>query len=317
MSNLFLIQGDDEYEKSEALEKLKTKFNKLEKGINYLQFDKDNINLLEPELTTYSFFTEPKFLLVFLPPSPKKEDEETAVKPKQEWFTEELEDALLNKVEDIVVCFVSQDTAKGKFLKFAEKNCEIINCIKQRPGELASWTINSAKEMNIAISRIEASYLVEVCGNNKQLINNELLKLRDYISNNTITKDDIDKMCIRTPEIIIFDLTDCIGDKNPKKSLEILDELLDNKEPIQKILVMITRHFKSLLIAKVCKIQGKNVEKELGVKSFAATKYIRQAQNFTLDELVKKFKALAMIDVNTKNGNIDTKIGLQQFLISN
>ena len=317
MSNLFLIQGDDEFEKSESLIKLKSQFNKLDKGQNYLQFDKDNIGLLEQELTTYSFFIEPKFIVVNLPPSPKKDDEESNSKPKQDWFSETLEEALLNKVEDVVVCFISQDSAKGKFLKFAEKNCKIIDCNKKKPNELALWTIDNAKNIGISISRIEASYLVEVCGNNKQLINNELIKLRDYISNNAITKNDIDKMCIRTPEIIIFDLTDCIGDKNTKKSLEILEELLDNKEPIQKILVMITRHFKSLLIAKVCKIQGVNVEKELGVKPFAATKYSRQAQNFTLDELVNKFKALALLDVNSKIGNIDIKIGLQQFLLSN
>ena len=55
MNNLFLITGDDEYTKSKSLEDLKSQFNNLEKGINFLSFDKENISLLSSELTTYSF----------------------------------------------------------------------------------------------------------------------------------------------------------------------------------------------------------------------------------------------------------------------
>ena len=50
MDNLYLINGDDEIAKSEALEKIKSQFNRLEKGINYLQFDKDNLSFFENEL---------------------------------------------------------------------------------------------------------------------------------------------------------------------------------------------------------------------------------------------------------------------------
>ena len=320
MEKLYLISGDDEYAKSEALEKIKSKFNKLEKGLNFLQFDKDNLQGLGAELTTYSFFQEDKLIIVKVPPSSKKttddEDSETNIKKQNDWYTEDLEEKILNKIENITLVFFEEGTSKGKLYKFISANGKVVLCEKQKPQELANWALNYCSENNFNISKQDAVYLTDNCGNNKQLIFNELNKLFDYVDNKNITTQDIDKMCIRTPETIIFTLTDSMGAKNYKKSLETLEELLDNKEPIQKILVMITRHFKALLLAKVCLEQNKSIEKELGVKSYPAMKYGQQARNFTLNELIHIFEELARLDLNSKIGNIDIMIGLQSILLA-
>ena len=79
--------------------------------------------------------------------------------------------------------------------------------------------------------------------------------------------------------LIIFDLTDSLGSKNKSKALNSLEELLENKEPIQKIVIMIAKHFKSLLVAKIASEEGKNVLEELNTKSsYAANKYKEQAR---------------------------------------
>ena len=49
MENLYLITGDETYEKEECLQKIKEQFGELVKGINYIVLDKDNISNLESE----------------------------------------------------------------------------------------------------------------------------------------------------------------------------------------------------------------------------------------------------------------------------
>ena len=91
--------------------------------------------------------------------------------------------------------------------------------------------------------------------------------------------------------------------------------MLENKEPLQKILIMITKHFKSLLLAKIALEQGKNVAAELGINPYPAKKYSDQSKNFSKEELIKIFKGLAQLDVDSKIGKIDLKIGMQKIIM--
>ena len=81
MENLYLLSGDDEYEKNKMIEDFKKSFQPLKKGINFVQVDKENLYQLEQELTTYSFFNEPKLIIVKLA---KKAGDEEEGKSKKE-----------------------------------------------------------------------------------------------------------------------------------------------------------------------------------------------------------------------------------------
>lgn len=312
MENLYLISGDDEYEKNNYIENLKKQFEPLQKGINFIQIDKDNLYTLEQELTTYSFFNESKLILVKIA---KKSTEDDENRSKKEWLNEDLEDKILNRIETITLVFLEEGSSKGKLNKFITKNGKVIVFDKKKPQELANWAQEFCKEKAVTLGKSEAVYLVDLCGSNKQVLVNEILKLIDYIDNTKISKSDIDKMCIKTSEVIIFDLTDSYGKKDIRATLQYLEELLENKEPLQKILIMITKHFKSLLLAKVALEQGKSVAAELGINPYPAKKYSDQSKNFTKEELIQIFKELAELDADSKVGKIDLKIGLQKIMM--
>ena len=312
MENLYLISGDDEYEKSNYIEKIKEQFSDLKKGINFIQIDKDNLYMLEQELSTYSFFNEPKLIIVKLQ---KKSTEDDESKSKKEWLTEDLEEKILNKIETVTLVFLEEGISKGKLNKLITKNGKVIVFEKKKPQELTNWVQEFAKENGVTIEKTEAVYLVDLCGSNKQVLANEIMKLVDYVEDNKITKNDIDKMCIKTSEIIIFDLTDSYGKKDIKATLKNLEDLLENKEPLQKILIMITKHFKSLLLAKIALEQGKSVATELGINPYPAKKYSEQSKNFSKEELIRIFKELAQLDVDSKVGKIDLKIGMQKIIM--
>ena len=52
---LCLITGDDLFEKEKEVNKIKTNFGELIKGINFVTLDKDTMYLLESEVTTFPF----------------------------------------------------------------------------------------------------------------------------------------------------------------------------------------------------------------------------------------------------------------------
>ena len=80
-----------EYEKGNYIEKLKEQFFDLKKGVNLILIDKDNMYTLEQELSTYSFFNEPKLIIVKLQ---KKSGDEEESKGKKEWLTDDLEEKI-------------------------------------------------------------------------------------------------------------------------------------------------------------------------------------------------------------------------------
>ena len=69
--------------------------------------------------------------------------------------------------------------------------------------------------------------------------------------NGTIKQEDIDKLSIKKIESVIFDLTDNLGKKDIASALEVLHNLIYEKEPLAKILVTLYNHFKKLYITKM------------------------------------------------------------------
>ena len=62
MENIFLITGDDLFERERELNNIKNNFGELVKGINFITLDKDTIHLLTSEVTTYPFGFDKKLI---------------------------------------------------------------------------------------------------------------------------------------------------------------------------------------------------------------------------------------------------------------
>jgi DNA polymerase III delta subunit len=100
-------------------------------------------------------------------------------------------------------------------------------------------------------------------------------------------------------------------------ALDVLDGLIYNKEPIQKILVTLYNHFKKLYFCKIAIDTNKDIATSIGLKpnqTFLVTKYKKQATFFKSEELRNILKEFTDLDYNSKNGKIDLEIGLKSIL---
>ena len=170
----------------------------------------------------------------------------------------------------------------------------------------------------VTIDNSNLNYFIESCGTNLQDLINEIMKLIEYVGKDgTIKKDDIDILCTKQFESVIFDLTDSLGSKNVKMALEVLKNLEYAKEPTQKILITLYNHFKKLYIVKLCEKYNQDILENLKLKpnqTFLVSKYKRQAGFFTDNALRSFLEQLISLDENYKIGNIDLNIGLESVI---
>ena len=135
--------------------------------------------------------------------------------------------------------------------------------------------------------------------------------------NGKITKKEVEMISTKQIDSVIFDLTDSLGKKNTGEAIIVLKNLIDTKEPIQKILITLYNHFKKLYIIKLAQKYNKNIAETLNLKPnqmFLTNKYQMQSKYFKEQELKQILEELIAVDTNYKAGLIDFNIGLEAIL---
>ena len=108
-----------------------------------------------------------------------------------------------------------------------------------------------------------------------------------------------------------------MGKRDIKSALNTLNGLIYNKEPIQKILITLYNHFKKLFLLKLASKENRNLAESMNLKPnqmFLVTKYKKQADYFTAEELRNILVELINLDSDYKIGKIDINIGLESIL---
>jgi DNA polymerase-3 subunit delta len=93
---------------------------------------------------------------------------------------------------------------------------------------------------------------------------NEINKLVSYSGNREkIGILDVRKVCTKSIKSRIFDLTDAVAEKNRTKAFKILEDMVILKEPMPRILFMITRQLRHVLEMKLLIMLGQVLTKLL------------------------------------------------------
>ena len=220
--------------------------------------------------------------------------------------------------ESTVIVFIEDEITKNSLSQTIEKNGTTCNFERLKPQEikLRIKAICNAYKVNIDEKTLD--FFIETCGTNMLSLINEIRKLIEYAGENgRITIEEIKMLSIKEFESVIFDLTDCLGKRKITDALEILKELIYNKEPVQKILITLYNHLKRLYLTKLAIDEKKDVLNTLNLKpnqTFLISKYKGQAGYFKINELKNILTELIELDKNYKSGLIDINIGLEAIL---
>ena len=320
LSSIYLLYGEEKYLIENDIKKIKKIFGDLIKGINYILLDENNIDEIISDIETPAFGYSKKLIIVKDTGLFKKDGKKKNVKAVS--IREKLNEYIKNNIDIInemaVVIFTEDDVDKNELFKTIDKIGCTCKFDYQKPIELQKRIKAICQAYKVNIDNFTLQYFIESCGTNMQDLINEIRKLIEYVGvNGTIKKEDIDKLSIKQIDSVIFDLTDNLGKKNIKNAMEVLQNLLYLKEPIQKILVTLYNHFKKLYLVKMALKYNKDVTQVLNLKpnqTFLVSKYKNQASYFNEKDLRIILKELADLDYKYKIGLIDINIGLETIL---
>ena len=315
LHSIYLFYGEETYLLENAVKKIKKIFGDLILGINYIQINETNVNGLISDIETPAFGYDKKLIIVKNSNILKKEKKSNTKSNTdlQKKISEYIKENIKTIDQTTVLIFIEEELIKCDLTNTIQELGEVCNFERLKPIELKKRlkTICNIDENTL-------QYFIETCGTNMQVLINEIRKLIEYEGKNgTIKKEDIDKLSIKELESRIFDLTDNLGKRDITKVLEMLKELLYNKEPIQKILVTLYNHLKKLYMAKLAEKYNRNIAECLKLKPnqmFLVTKYKKQSEFFKEKELRKILQELIDLDYNYKNGLIHINIGLEAIL---
>lgn len=272
------------------------------------------------DLETPAFGYEKKLVIVKNTGLLKKEGKRANAKLKE--LKEEVFKYFTDNIDEIkeynIVIFIEEDVEKNNLFKLIEKQGKVCDFEKQTLSQIASRLKGIFNGYKVNIDDITLKYLIESCGTSMQELINESRKLIEYAGENgTVKKADIDLLCIKEVNAVIFTLTDLLGKKDITGALETLKNLIYNKEPVQKILITLYNHFKKIYFTKLALEEKKDIIQVLNLKPnqiFLVNKYKGQAGYFSKEELRNIIEELILLDKNSKIGLIDLNIGLEAIL---
>ncbi len=321
LNSLYLLYGEELFLLENNLKKIRKLFGETVKGINYVLIDDTNVKELIQDIETPAFGYEKKLIVarntgLFKSEGKRKNKELSDLKDKiNDYLNENID--IIN--QGVILVFVEEDAdSRLKLFKTLDKLGIVCKFDFQKPVQIEKRVKAICNAYEVKIDDSTLRYFIEICGTNMQDVINEIRKLIEYAGKGgTIKKEDVDSLTIKKLEAVIFDLTDNLGQKQTRKALDVLKNLIYNKEPIQRILVMLYNHFKKLYFLKLATKYNKDIVTSLSLKqnqTFLVNKYKTQSKYFTEKELKDVLQALRDLDVNYKNGLIDLEVGLEAIL---
>ena len=320
LSSIYLLHGKETYLLENNVKKIKKSFGELKEGLNYIKIDDATADRIIVELQTPPFGFEKKLIIVreseLLKKQGKKKNQN--IVNDIEKLVNFFEDEFDNIKDQNIIIFINEEADKNALYKEIDKIGVVCSFEPEKPQDIAKRMKFICNSYNVNIDGPTLAYFIESCGTDLQDLINEIRKLIEYTGKDgTVTKEDIDALCIKKFDSVIFDLTDSLGQKNVKLALEVLKNLLYAKEPIQKILITLYNHFKKLYIVKLCEKYKEDVLSNLNLKpnqTFLVSKYKRQAGYFSEEDLRNILRELIDLDESYKIGNSDLNIGLETIL---
>ena len=244
---MYLLYGEEKYLIDTIVKKIKKNFGELLLGINYIMLDETSVYNLIQNIEMPAFGYDKKLIIVKNSGLFKKDGRRKTLTPLQERIVEYIKNNYEIIEEANIIVFVEDNVDKNAVYEIVEKKAIVCGIDFLKPIQLVARLKKVCLMYKVNVDDSTLNYLIEMAGINLQNLMNEIRKLIEYAGEgNTITKEAVNELTIKQIESVIFDLTDNLGNKKIEKALEVLDNLIYQKEPLQRILITLYTHFKRL-----------------------------------------------------------------------
>lgn len=184
--------------------------------------------------------------------------------------------------------------------------------------EIAEWIRKMVKEFDKTITSDAVTLLCMELESDLQTIYSELQKIAAFVGEKkVIGKDEVREVLSEAGGASVFELIECIGNRDQESALMLLKRLLEAGEYPLKILTIISRHLRMLTQAKEMLKEGissAEVGSTLGIRDFHLKGFLRQANSFSLAKAETYFTSLFRTDEMLKSSRIPKKLILERLI---
>ncbi len=233
-----------------------------------------------------------------------------------------LADYVANPAPETCLVLVAEKMAKNSVLyRTVQKAHGVIHEYEPpRKSEYPGWIAKRLGEYGKTVTPAAAGRIFEVIGEDLERLQNEIDKICLYHDEKErLDTDDVDEVLSATTQASIFELTDSLGNRDARKALRTLENLVARNEPVQAIYHMVVKHMRMLLATKALVERGTtntgSIARELKTIPFVAGKYRDQCRNFSTRQLRAIVSHLVDIDFQVKTGRAELRTALEQFVV--
>ena len=186
---------------------------------------------------------------------------------------------------------------------------------RQDARQLASWAGGILAKEGRKITGHTMELFLAKTGDDMEHIRMELEKLISYtVGREVITDQDVEEICTVHVTGKIFDMVAAIVNRQPKKAMDLYEDLLTLKEPPMRILFLIARQFNQLLQVKELMDQGNDkstIASKLKIQPFVAGKLMPQARSFSREQILSFVELCVDTEEAVKTGRLGDRLAVE------
>lgn len=191
---------------------------------------------------------------------------------------------------------------------------------KRTGNDLIKPLITSASKQKCVLSPEMARYLVSLCGDDYNMLINEVNKLCNYVGEGEITRAHIDSLAVRTDDAKIYALTKALMNKNFDEAYQTLHSLFRQKIEPEYILGVIISSYVDMYRAKVslsCGHKADALASDFAYRNraFALANAGRDSSRIDMNIIRKCLEELSEADRQLKSGSSMPMLVLEQLMV--
>lgn len=186
---------------------------------------------------------------------------------------------------------------------------------RQDSVQLARWAGGILTREQKKITKHTMELFLSMAGDDMENIRMELEKLISYtLGREVITDEDVLAVCTVQVTNRIFEMVSAIVNRQPRKAMDLYEDLLTLKEPPMRILFLIARQFNQLLQVK--DLMGKGMDKgtiasKLKMQPFVVGKTMPQARQFGREQILSYVEFCVETEEAVKSGRLQDRLAVE------
>jgi DNA polymerase-3 subunit delta len=220
-----------------------------------------------------------------------------------------LAEYLKSPAPETVLALVASEVKKDAALaKTCAKHGDVLVYDAPRKRDLPTWIAGQFEQLGTSADRDACRLLIEVVGEDADLLRNEIEKLATWSHGERVTAADVRLLASLSAETSVFVLTDAWGRRDTAAALGAVEALLERAGPreLPRLVALLAGHVGRVRACQALAAEGvrpRDAAGRLKMHPFAAEKAFGHAENYAPDELAGAVVRLAELDLALKGGS--------------